>query len=868
MINTILNTENAHLQGMQKEPQSHRAIEPQSHSVKSSNALINFFKSPFRMLIAILLLFQNVTFAQLIGWPSAVWSPEVDFTSASISTDTYLDNDRARVISESLVSTTPLVYDLQLSSITGSSFIADKWCAVIQMTGTGVGFNCMIKTISYNSGTDVMRIEVLPGNTWPTFDFATASRIQLVRIPVYWDLTINSGEITCHPFDYSTGTGGFMPLIIGNQITINGGYFNASNKGYINDWVGGTPTLGVGGIGANPLTYGPGFINGFGYSGGMYSKVFVALNPDGNICFNGIGPPPILPTFNLGTVGEIGDGPNNAGLTGTITNTANEIQRYPTISPLTSFYNSILRMGNSGDAGIGAGTGGGAGGAGGLGGNNGAGPLGFFPGTRNLGDLGGNGGNPALGGRGGGVMYFKFANTAISNDIATTSGYKLFFSNGENGGNGEQGENGGDGGYGLAGQNGVCIPPTTLGTTGGWGGFGMSGIGAGGGDGGRGGQPGTIWVVKKLPGTHPSSLKTYFRVRGGQGGGGGMGGYSKIYESFPRADNYVPTLNNINYPCLNGVDYSICPPPPVPCNTIVCDCDKVFKHWGEEGLFGYTVDATTNPLVWELIFNSTAPSIYFDVSSKYLYYDKIIGTCTTRYNCYMVKEDVFLDIMKKAYQVSALETYVPTSSMGNNILGTDNATYNSGTGITQINFTFHNVLEYDPATDILKDDDNPGKRTVIAQNCDINYSTEDVLAGGGGGGGGGETPQTIKVKYQRTGPQGTNAPDELDGNDPDNMGEEDGGARILIDNDGEVDASQNFKEIANVVVGPMHVSVELKQHEIKNWQTCSLYSLDGKLISTKTIENGKTEFNQFATGIYLLKFSGNGFTLIQKVIIR
>ena len=721
-----------------------RATEPQSHSVKSSNALINFFKSPFRMLIAILLLFQNVTFAQLIGWPSAVWSPEVDFTSATISTDTYLDNDRARVISESLVSTTPLVYDLQLSSITGSSFIADKWCAVIQMTGTGVGFNCMIKTISYNSGTNVMRIEVLPGNTWPTFDFATASRIQLVRIPVYWDLTINSGEITCHPFDYSTGTGGFMPLFIGNQITINGGYFNASNKGYINDWVGGTPSLGVGGIGATPLPYGLGAINGFGYNGGMFSKVFDILNPDGNICFNGIGIPPLIPTFNPGSVGEIGDGPNNAGLTGTITNTANEIQRYPTISPLASFYNSILRMGNSGDAGIGAGTGGGAGGA--------------------------------------------------------------------------------------------------------------------------GGQPGTIWVVKKLPGTHPSSLKTYFRVRGGQGGGGGMGGYSKIYESFPRAENYVPTLNNINYPCLNGVDYSICPPPPVPCNTIVCDCDKVFKHWGEEGLFGYTVDATTNPLVWELIFNSTAPSIYFDVSSKYLYYDKIIGTCTTRYNCYMVKEDVFLDIMKKAYQVSALETFVPTSSMGNNILGTDNATYNSGTGITQINFTFHNVLEYDPATDILKDIDNPGKRTVIAQNCDINYSTEDVLAGGGGGGG--ETPQTIKVKYQRTGPQGTNAPDELDGNDPDNMGEEDGGARILIDNDGEVDASQNFKEIANVVVGPMHVSVELKQHEIKNWQTCSLYSLDGKLISTKNIENGKTEFNQFATGIYLLKFSGNGFTLIQKVIIR
>ena len=36
MINTILNTENAHLQGMQKEPQS--------HSIKSSNALINFFQ--------------------------------------------------------------------------------------------------------------------------------------------------------------------------------------------------------------------------------------------------------------------------------------------------------------------------------------------------------------------------------------------------------------------------------------------------------------------------------------------------------------------------------------------------------------------------------------------------------------------------------------------------------------------------------------------------------------------------------------------------------------------------------------------------------------------------------------------------------
>ncbi len=874
-------------------PQSYRATELQSYRATEPKPYFLNFKNRQQFLNSMLFLVLSSIFylplkAQLIGWPSASSIAEVDLpVSQTINSTaiTYMDNNRARVTSQTLVTSSPLVYDLQLTNLaSGASFALNKWCAIVQMTGTGVGANCMVKTTAFNTSTNIMRIQVLTGNTWPSYDFATASRVQLVRIPVYWNLTLTKGEISCHAFDYSTGTGGLLPLIIGGTITINGGYFNVSNNGYINDWVGGVSALGNGGTGLlAPAWTG----NGGGCCPGMPSSPTGPGTWSGpNICYNGINPQPTIPTFDIGNPGEIGDGANNPNAMnpalGTTTNTANILRYYPT-TPSVSTPHSILRMGNAGDAGINSGAGAGGGGTGGYGGMNGLGVGYYINGLRDPGLNGGNGGDPAQGGRGGGTMYLKFANTTISSKITAVSGYKLFFGDGQQGGNGEQGANGGNGGVGRIGQDGICANGTELATTGGWGGFGKSGRGAGGGEGGNGGKPGTIWIIKKSPGTHPSSLTAYCSIKGGKGGG--RGGYSKIYYENYSARNYNPALNSTNYPCLNGVNYTICPIIPAPCRDEVCDCDMVFKHWGEDGTLGtgYTVDATTNPNVWELQFSNGTPTIYFDRNTKNLYYYKISTLynagglpyqCTTKYNCYMVKQDMFLDIMKKAYKVSPLQTYTPPNTGGNVTVGTNYATYNAipfvGSFFTNIYFNNngHPVLKYDPATDVLTDLDNPGKRTVQAMNCDATF---EILPNGNGGGNPPELEvQNIIIKLEKTGDDGAEAPDETDGNDPDNMSEQNGGGLPPPpnndNNDGEVETTFIAYQPSIVKNINQQLDITLKAQEISQWQTCSLYTADGKLLGTKTLENGKVLFAYPTAGVYIIIFNGNGKTTSQKVL--
>jgi hypothetical protein len=309
------------------------------------------------------------------------------------------------------------------------------------------------------------------------------------------------------------------------------------------------------------------------------------------------------------------------------------------------------------------------------------------------------------------------------------------------------------------------------------------------------------------------------------------------------------------------------------CNYTICDCDKVFKHWGEEGTNGtggYSVDPTTDPNLWELSFGSSAPSIFFDVTTKYLYFTEIESGCTTRYNCNMSAQAVFYEIMKKAFMVNPLETYTPTTTFGNNILGTDNADYDAGTKITTIKFDDHFVLEYDANTDVLIDKDNPGKRHTNSQNCEFtDYLPGEDIIPYGGSGSGYDPDNLIRTRHDKTGPSGTNGIDEADGGAPDNMYEDAAAGRMLQDDKDITNKAFNDKLIADVRIANQQLSIQLKEaHQNKEWLTCSLFSIDGKLIETQKLEDNKTQFKHYAPGVYLLTFYGNGKTYTQKIWIQ
>ncbi len=308
------------------------------------------------------------------------------------------------------------------------------------------------------------------------------------------------------------------------------------------------------------------------------------------------------------------------------------------------------------------------------------------------------------------------------------------------------------------------------------------------------------------------------------------------------------------------------------CLTTICDCDEVYRHWGVDGAIGtgYTVDATTNPNLWKLTFSNSTPPIYFDPIAKYLYYTKVVGSCSTKYVCYMTKPDMFVDIMKKAFKVSPLETFLPV--IGSNVtVGSNHATYSSISLITKINFRLtpntYLILEYNANNDILTDVDNPGKRYVQAVKC----PNTQAIKGNGGSGGGGEPPaegvQTNIIDYVQDGDPGADGADAPDG-DGDNTGEQDGGGLPPPENNGDGFIETNYDpNIATVRNANMELIVAVKTEQISTWQQCSLYSIDGKLIATKALENGKTDFKYRAPGIYLLVFKGNGKTMSQKVLV-
>jgi len=183
---------------------------------------------------------MNCLFSQINGWPSSIHG------SAVISSNQTWGDVRARVTSVSGTA----AKTLSISNVVGS-FANGDWVIVIQMLGAGMGSHTLAEVTSVGTTTVDVTTNLVGGytNIWPSFSFGTNARVQIVKVSRYWDLTINSGIITCPAFDFATGTGWILPVMVGNNFIMNGGYFTAHAKGFHHHFASGGG-LGIGGAGS------------------------------------------------------------------------------------------------------------------------------------------------------------------------------------------------------------------------------------------------------------------------------------------------------------------------------------------------------------------------------------------------------------------------------------------------------------------------------------------------------------------------------------------------------------------------------------------------------------------------------------------
>ncbi len=672
--------------------------------------------------------------AQMNGWPLS------SHASDTITTDQIWCTARARIISMIPTSGTG-TRTVTLKNFEGS-FTNDEWVMVIQMhqsSGNSGKFTmCKIMstgTIS-SSITGNTNLDIAPyvsasstyTNSWPTFSFSDTGEdiLQIVKIQRYWNLTVSGGIISCPAFNYKLGTGGILAVMVGNQFTMTGGYFNVTAKGF---HVKSKAGLGVGGNGAAAaLSYSPtgscaGSLPGIVEDTLIYKsryKLPVVISsdyghPDGNLA-------PIGGHYNyyLSDKGDNGGLANNPSTIGSGTFGCDSIWMAH-----SNYSSNKLHLGCSGSCGLYSASGGGGGGFGGTGGA-------FYGGTPTgssgiKGENGKNGGNAGDPGIGGGILYLKLANSTLS----FSNNQKRFVAKASNGGNGGNGGDGGNGGPGGIGAAGGCNSAVFV-SAGGIGGYGDGGKGGDGGMGGTAGCGGTIWILKKTGGTH-SNFGSFCTNKTGKAGAGGSSGYKFTFTKTPRPTNYGSSLATL--PCNTGpkfdlsVTYKYCPP-------VVCDCDEVFRHLGADMATDVSFTNLSGSL-YEIksITKPSEPAVYWEGYDS-LYYTKVTGTCATKYLCRMAQLTIFSEFKDKIFGIKSLESY---NGSGNLNSGLKSVGMN-GLNTRLFSTNGYLIFEYEKNLDKLTDFDDLGNPYVTAQSC---YQTTGKLSGsnigtlGGAGAGAG-----------------------------------------------------------------------------------------------------------------------------------
>ena len=449
--------------------------------------------------------------------------------------------------------------------------------------------------------------------------FGAGCRVQVIRIPRYWDLDLVSGQITCHPWDDTTG--GVLALHVGNKFFVQWGLINASRKGF------------------NPLD----IQWGQGGAGGPGDNVF---NNDagGQSAANLNVPPCITPTPSqefFGTLGDDGDGVPSGSLGANGTSTSGSRLYYPKGSWLS--YQTTL--GNAGyyPSGTGGGTGGdggGHGGGGGIAANSNSGSSGT------AGDPAENGGAAGEGAIGGGIILIK-VNRLVYSDLMLSGSnlWPFIWIAGQNGAAGKNGGAGGSGGVGgeggLGNQTGTAVY-----YSGGNGGNGEDGMGADGGDGANGAQAGFCGLyigagvfyrsmgydyIETNPGPYIYSATVQHP---GRGGAGGKGGYTLSRASLSETKRF-----DLDSP------YSYCPPQPAGCIQEVCNCDSVmraFQHMNNLISTNYYYPApgldSFSLNLGSVGINSKNYVTYRRSTGQFkyrMYHDPLLLDCYTDHYCYV-----------------------------------------------------------------------------------------------------------------------------------------------------------------------------------------------------------------------------------------
>ncbi len=412
---------------------------------------------------------------------------------------------------------------------------------VIQMWGGIIGthFNATVNT-NINSVLNIT--PYMSSVNWNLFSFSNfGDRIQIIKIPQFWDLTIDKGIVTCAAWDGYTG--GILCVQIAHILEITSGWFDVSAKGYFMKGL----NLGTGGQGgtANSTNNHAGCVAPYQY----------------NICgiMTGNGSPVTSPVSPFG-IGENGSTVQVQGNPGTST-TGTFV-----VSGAIKVYKTNLVMGEPGS--VASTSKGGDGASSGSKGGDGvnADPLCSLShySYGSLGENGGNGGNASGGGAGGGAMVIKAKKIKFDFTPVVSP---AFIANGGHGKTGGIGGNAGAGGHGGIGGSACCLTPPTIGLPGGDGGDGFGGtIGSEGGSGGTGGKCGTIWVAYEWSNKPASLIPNYGRVDGGMAGAGGLGGYGYINLYCPS-----PTVSISGDPCgITNCSGSYTTP--TPCNdTWICN---------------------------------------------------------------------------------------------------------------------------------------------------------------------------------------------------------------------------------------------------------------------------------------------------------
>jgi hypothetical protein len=159
-------------------------------------------KLQFLLLWSLTFCLSDLAHAQLIGYGSGS-------TNLTLNLTTFYTNDvRAKVQQYSPVSD-PWTANLVLNNMNGTFSLGDK-VLLHQTKGNNIGTHQAV-IITAISGSNLTISSFNYGQF--LFSYSTANtndRLQIMKIKEYENLTLNSGIITCHPWNDVDGSGGIL----------------------------------------------------------------------------------------------------------------------------------------------------------------------------------------------------------------------------------------------------------------------------------------------------------------------------------------------------------------------------------------------------------------------------------------------------------------------------------------------------------------------------------------------------------------------------------------------------------------------------------------------------------------------------------